>query len=182
MFPSIIFHSFPTLPLSLREKSDVLLCMLCEKRSLPGAENRSSWNRDIPFWEEKKRKKTAYVHWQHQRKLMCVHKRLRKDAKDFSRSPGLCRHQYAEASSEPPKLFSDKPGEIQHTQTRGAGFEKSPNGDSESLLFSHILRVHGMLLHFHVTLFSRERCWGGLQWIVGIYFGLYSKFEQKPIS
>lgn len=66
---------------------------------------------------------------------MCVHKRLRKDAKDFSKSPGLCRHQYSEPSSDPPKLFSDKPGEIQHTQTRGAGFERSQNGDSVSVVY-----------------------------------------------
>lgn len=66
---------------------------------------------------------------------MCVHKRLRRDAKDFSRSPGLWKHQYYEPSSDTPKIFSHKSEEIQHTQTRGVGFERSANVDSESVVY-----------------------------------------------
>lgn len=106
------------------------------------------------FKRKTKEKKNAYRHWQHQGKLRCVYKRLRKDAKDFSRSPGLCRHQYSEPSSEPPKLFSDKPWEIQHTQTRKAGLERSPNGDSESLflIFSHFKSSWNAVIFPHDTL------------------------------
>lgn len=67
MFPGIIFHSFPTPPLSLREKSDMLCCFACPVRrdstlgDLSLEQKTVLHELETPL-SERKKKKLAYGH------------------------------------------------------------------------------------------------------------------------